>query len=397
MVLGLEAHFTRGGLINKTAVRRAVGEALEPLADVVTPGELMGRCGRDIQQALEILRAMLASRLLGIERPIVLLDEPTAALVGDELTVLFELLTRLRGAASFLFVSHRLAEINQYCDRAYVLKDGVLVAERPAGTSESTLHRLMVGRDRLTDYYAELDQAAPAEETVVRGVGLTGPGFADITLQVRAGEIVGVGGVVGSGKEALGRALAGLVPHTGGELTLASETRAAGLVFVPSDRRQEGAIDIFDVARNISLSSLRERPFRKGPFIARSQETRVAAEWIDRMGIRTRSAGSPMGELSGGNQQKVILARAVQTGARAFVLDNPTRGVDAGAKAEIYRVLRRLASNEGCAIILISDDLSEVIGLSHRIMVMKDGLCQRWFDAAVGEKPTEEDLIAEMV
>ncbi|MDO8212287.1 sugar ABC transporter ATP-binding protein [Conexibacter sp. CPCC 206217] len=420
MALGVETAFTRGGLIRRGALQRAVEQALEPLAGLVSPSQQMSSCDRNTQQAIEILRALFASRLLGVEHPLVLLDEPTAALVGDDLAILFETLRRLRGEASFVFVSHRLAEINDYCDRAYVLKDGGVVAEVPAGTGEEELHRLMVGRERIADYYREGEQRTAADEVLLRVEDLAGSGFEGVDLTVHAGEIVGVAGVVGSGKEQLGRAIAGAAKTTRGrvEVTRAGGgsdraggdgaggdgasgggtpgARAGAVGYVPSDRQNEGAVELFSVAENVSLTSLAQAPIARGPFVDRRREREVAQGWVERLTIRTRSTDTPMGDLSGGNQQKVVLGRVLQTGVRAIVLDNPTRGVDAGAKGEIYALLRELAA-EGHGIVLITDDLAEAIGLSSRIVVMKDGRSGRWFDAAPQAKPSEELLIAEMV
>jgi ABC-type sugar transport system ATPase subunit len=166
--------------------------------------------------------------------------------------------------------------------------------------------------------------------------------------------------------------------------------------YVPSDRQAEGAMELFSVAENISLSSLGGRPIARGPFIDRGQERSVAEGWVERLSIRTRSVRTQMRALSGGNQQKVVLARALQTGVRALVLDNPTRGVDAGGKAEIYAALRQL-TDQGCGIVVIADELPEVIGLANRVLVMKDGRALRWHEAQPGSKPAEEALIAEMV
>jgi ribose transport system ATP-binding protein len=402
MVLGLERRFVRRGLLSGRQVHAAVSAALEPLEGLVDLNSPISACDRNTQQAIEILRALLASRVLGTSHPIILLDEPTASLVGHDLTILFDTLERLRGAASFVFVSHRLSEINDHCDRAYVLKDGKLTSEVAAGTSEAELHRLMVGRERSEDYYLEGEQGGPGAERLLVVDELTGDGFHEVSLAVNAGEIVGIAGVVGSGKEQLGRAIAGLAKTKRGRVIVTGKDGterlpAPGHVgYVPSDRQAEGAMELFSVARNISMSSLAEPPLRRGPFVSRAREREVARQWVQRLSIRTSSVDTPMGDLSGGNQQKVVLSRVLQTGVRVLVLDNPARGIDAGAKADLYRLLRTLAA-EGHGIVLIADELPEVIGLSSRVLVMKDGRVRRSFDADPHDKPLEPTLISEMV
>jgi len=401
LVLGVEQRFSRWGFLRRRAIRNAASEVLRPLHGLVASDQLVATCDRNTRQTIELLRAVLASRVLGIERPVILLDEPTAALMGSELTILFDTLARLRGQASFVFVTHRLAEIQEHCDRAYVMKDGIVVAEVAAKTSERDLHRLMVGRVRADDYYNEATQTPPGDDVVLEVSELGGTGFSGIDFTLRAGEIIGIAGVVGSGKESVGRVLAGIErPKAGTVQRGAGDGESGGppvvIGYVPSDRMNEGVIELFSVAENLSLSSLAIPPIRRGLFIRRSQEKAVGAEWIAELGVRTRSGSSLMSELSGGNQQKVVIGRVLQTGARVVVLDNPTRGVDAGAKAEIYGLLRGLVAN-GLAVVLIADDLPEVIGLSSRIVVMKDGVPSGDFEAAPGSKPEEETLIAEMV
>jgi ribose transport system ATP-binding protein len=399
LVLGVEQQFSRWGMLKRRTIRRAAAEVLRPLGDLVSADQLVATCDRNTRQTIELLRAVFASRVLGIERPIILLDEPTAALMGSELTILFETLARLRGEASFVFVTHRLAEIHEHCDRAYVMKDGAIAAEVPAKASEAELHRLMVGRVRADDYYAQEAQTPAGDDVVLQVDGLCGDGFNDVGFTLHAGEILGVAGVVGSGKESLGRVLAGIARPKAGSIEHAagSQRREGAIVgYVPSDRINEGVVEIFSVAGNISLSSLAYPPIRRGFFISRAQEKAVAAKWIANLGVRTRSGSAQMNQLSGGNQQKVVLGRVLQTGARVVVLDNPTRGVDAGSKAEIYVLVRGLVAN-GLGVVFIADELPEVIGLSSRILVMKDGTPVSEMNAQPGGKPEEEILIADMV
>lgn len=405
MILGLEQMFARVGLISRRRVRPAVTEALNTLEGLVSPDQLMGTCDAHIQQAIEILRALFAGQTLGISEPLILLDEPTAALVGDELGVVFETMTRLRGKATFIFVSHRLQEITSECDRAYVMKDGIVVAEVGPSAAVDELHRLMVGRERSRDYYLVHEQNPPGDERVLDVEALSGARFRDVSFTLRAGEILGLAGVVGSGKEELGRVIGGAARRKAGTITVRGQHQRsdhpaarmrAGIGYVPHDRQHEGANPLLSVAGNISLASLGCPPIGRGPFISRRAERAAAARWIDDLGIRTRSADSLMSQLSGGNQQKAIIARVLQSGAGVLVLDNPTWGIDAGGKAEIYGLLRKLAS-AGSSIVLISDDMPELIGLSHRLMVMKDGVVTDVVNAPPEAKPREDELVREMV
>jgi ribose transport system ATP-binding protein len=215
---------------------------------------------------------------------------------------------------------------------------------------------------------------------------------------------VSIAGVVGTGKEELGRVLAGDLKRDSGEIALDDVLQSrdqpsarfrAGLGYIPRDRYAEGIISAFDVASNLSLAALEQRRFGR-PFLSPRAERRVAEEWRERLGIRASSVRAGALTLSGGNQQKIVISKVLQTGARVLVFDNPTRGVDAGTKSEIYALLRELTEGD-IAMVLISDDLPEAIGLANRVLVMKDGEVAMEFDARAERKPREVDLIAACV
>jgi ABC-type sugar transport system ATPase subunit len=404
LVLGLEKSFTRAGFLNERAINRAAADALSMVGDLVDPDRMTGSYDANVRQVVEIVRAMFAASVLGVEHPLILLDEPTAALLGAEIDVLFHTIARARGRAAFVFVSHRLNEIQDIADRSYVLKDGRVVAEVGTGVSANELHELMVGRQRADDYYAETRQREDLGRTVLDVRRLTGPRFRDVSFLVRAGEIVSIAGVVGSGKEELGRVLAGDLKRDSGEIALDDVLQSrdqpsarfrAGLGYIPRDRYAEGIISAFDVASNLSLAALEQRRFGR-PFLSPRAERRVAEEWRERLGIRASSVRAGALTLSGGNQQKIVISKVLQTGARVLVFDNPTRGVDAGTKSEIYALLRELTEGD-IAMVLISDDLPEAIGLANRVLVMKDGEVAMEFDARAERKPREVDLIAACV
>jgi len=360
------------------------------------------------RQLIEIVRACLVPiRLLGIERPVVLLDEPTASLEKGDEEIFFRLVDRLRGQASFLFVSHRLTEIMAASDAIYVLKDGRVVARfGPGEADERRLHSLMVGRERDADYYRESEQTGGAGEPAFEVRGLTQPGmFHDVSLSLRRGEILGVGGLLESGKSELGKAAAGVISPERGEVRLAGSgwqppdirrLLPQGVGYVPAERMAEGLIADFPVAWNMSLASGGDLFSTKAGFWRAGLETETAARLSQRLAIRGGEPGRSCRKLSGGNQQKVVLARWLCRPIRLLVLDNPTRGVDAGAKEEIYGIIRRLTA-DGVAVLLISDELLELIGLSDRIAIMQHGRLTATVDASPSAKPTELDLIKLML
>jgi ribose transport system ATP-binding protein len=404
MVLGLEDKFSSHGLLRQRMIKRETFRALEVIRDLVDPERITYTYESNVRQVVDILRAMFAAKVMGIPHPIIMLDEPTGALFGQEIDILFDTIKRLRGDAAFVFVSHRLQEINDVCDRSYVVKDGSIVAEVDRGTSETELHALMVGRARSVDYYVESQQRDDVADVVLSVKELSGRLFKGVSFDIHAGEILGVSGVVGSGKEQLGRVVAGAERRSGGSLAIAGrhqttdtpvDRKAAGVGYLPADRAGEGVVSPFNVIWNLTLASLQGEVAR-GPFLSPARERSVAERWIDRLSIRLSSPGSLITSLSGGNQQKVVLAKWLEADMRLLVLDNPTRGIDAGAKFEIYTLLRSLAAS-GMGLMLVSDDLLELVGLSHRILVMKDGEIAADLPAPAHAKPDEATVIARSV
>jgi rhamnose transport system ATP-binding protein len=326
------------------------------------------------QQLVEIARALAAdSRIL-------LMDEPTASLTGREATRLFELIHELRSRSiGIVYVSHRLEEIAALADRVSVLRDGELVATREmAQTSPAELIRLMVGRD--------LQAISPKREVPIGGIvleteklGCRATAVGNVSLQVRAGEIVGLAGLVGSGRTELAQSLFGLKAADDGAIKLdgrpvtvqsPADARRLGLAYLPEDRRRHGVIPEMSVAANTTLASLGE--ISSAGFIDFRKERDVASEYSTRLAIKARSIDAPVATLSGGNQQKVALSRWLATRPRVLILDEPTQGVDVGAKAEIHRLIVDLAA-AGMAILLISSELPEILGMSDRVVVMRGG------------------------
>ena len=335
----------------------------------------------------------------------ILLDEPTSVLERAEIEVLFSRVRALKDRASFIFVSHRLDEVIELSDRIYVMKDGAVVSElRAAEADVPILHQLMVGRSLQAEYYREPLQKPYAPDVLVEARGLTLAGaYRDVDLTLRAGEILGIAGVIGSGREELTRTLAGFLPHDGGTLSVGgrdarfatpAEAVDAGIGYIPRERRVEGLVLFLPVAANITLANL-GRLTRRGLIDAR-QERALARRWVERLRIRTPSIQTLCLNLSGGNQQKVVLAKWLEAGAKVLILDHPTRGLDVGAKEEVYDLVRAVTA-EGLGVILTSDTLEETIGLSHTILVMRDGRITHHADASPGGKPTQVELIGHMV
>ncbi|HEX9790757.1 MAG TPA: sugar ABC transporter ATP-binding protein [Kiloniellales bacterium] len=361
------------------------------------------------RQLIEIARACLVpSMVLGIEHPVVLLDEPTAALEKSDEERFFDLMKRLKARGSLVFVSHRLTEILEACDTVYVLKDGKLVARlRAAEANEHMLHGLMVGRERDADYYHEGEQRDVSDQAVVfQTEGLSSAGrYSDVSLEVYAGEVLGIGGLLDSGKSEFGKGAMGIVAPDRGTVTLSGhpahrpEVRdlvGKGVGYVPAERLTEGMISPFPLAWNVTMASGGDI-FANRLGIWRSQhEIDVTERSIELLKIKADHAKVPCERLSGGNQQKVVLARWLCRPLKVLILDNPTRGVDAGAKEEIYQLIRGLTA-DGVAVILITDDLLELIGLSNRIAIMQRGRVAKTVAAAPDGKPSERQLIELML
>jgi ribose transport system ATP-binding protein len=336
---------------------------------------------------------------------VILLDEPTSVLEQRDIDILFARVRALKRRASFVFVSHRLDEILELSDRIYVMKDGRVVGQMQAGTTTvPQLHQMMVGRDRHAEYYRESRQRSPREEIVMEARGLSAKGaYREVDFVLHKGEVLGIAGVVGSGREELTRTLFGFIPQTSGtlqidghEVRLAVPSQAAdhGVGYIPRERRTEGLVLSLPISLNVTLSSLPLN--RVTGAISLSRERRLAKNWVDKLRIRTPNVEALCLNLSGGNQQKVVLAKWMNAQAHILIFDHPTRGLDVGAKEEVYELIRDL-SEEGAAIVLTADTLEETIGLCHSILVMRDGQVTARFDASPGRKPSQVDLIRYMV
>ena len=370
----LAREIRKGGCLDRRAMRREILSVNERLGYRLDPDAVVGALPLAEQQCVEITRAMLA-------RPrILILDEPTAALDDSEVARLFGIVRKLRDeGVAVIYISHRLDEIFQLADRITVLKDGKLVGVREVkDITKDEVISMMVGRV-LEDIYPRRDDIAPGE-TLLEVENLTVPGSVKgVSFQVKAGEIVGLGGLEGQGQRDAVRAIFGDVPFTEGRITangLMLKSRGIrgrirrGVAYVTHDRRGEGLILHESVRRNSALASLYRRSC--AGFIKGAQERAAVEENVEKMQIKVSSIDQKASTLSGGNQQKVMLARWLMTQPRVLMIDEPTKGVDVGARMSVYRIIDQL-TREGIAILMLTSDMMELIGLSDRVLVFYEG------------------------
>ncbi|MBV8628344.1 MAG: L-arabinose ABC transporter ATP-binding protein AraG [Paraburkholderia sp.] len=363
-----------GVLDEKALVARAVRE-LERLGEKIDPAQQVKSLSIGQRQMIEIGKALLR------DARVIAFDEPTSSLSSRETTQLFRIIRALRAEGrAIIYVTHRMEEVYELCDRVTVFRDGrrIDTFEAGEGLDRDRLISSMVGRS-ISDVYGYRPRDTGDVQLDVKG--LMGPGLREpATFTARAGEIVGFFGLVGAGRSELMKLIYGAVKPSAGEITLKGERMRfatprdavrAGIALCPEDRKQEGIVAIASVADNLNISARRHfSPARV--LLDTRRERELAQRYIERLAIKTRDGDTPIGALSGGNQQKVVLARWLAERIDVFLMDEPTRGIDVGARAEIYNLFYELAE-AGRTVILVSSDLAEVIGVSDRIIVMKEG------------------------
>jgi rhamnose transport system ATP-binding protein len=339
------------------------------------------------QQAVEIAKA------LSLDVRVLIMDEPTAALSAHEVSELFEQIRRLTDSGvAVLFISHRLDEVFEIADRVTVLRDGRLISSRPkAEITQGLAIREMVGRE-MSDFFVRHPQ--PLGDVVLRVEGLSREGvFGDVSFELREGEVLGFAGLVGAGRTDVGLSLFGIAPPDrgvvelrGARLAVQSPRQAlrAGIAYLSEDRRALGLSLPQSVTANITLATLRKYMTRLR-LLDSSAEREVARSFREKLSIRTPSLDTPVEQLSGGNQQKTMLAKWLNAQPSVLILDEPTRGIDVGAKAEVHQIVDELAA-AGMAIILISSDLPEVIAMSDRVLVMREGRQTGVFERAEADE-----------
>jgi ribose transport system ATP-binding protein len=361
------------GLVDWPTLREESRKHLAALQQSIDPGARVGHLRVGQQQMVEIARA------LSLNARLIIMDEPTDALTDVETDILHDAIRRLRDQGKgIVYISHRLSEIFKICDSVTVLRDGRTAAAEPtAKVTEAELIHHMVGRE-ITDKYPY----TPAADRPVslRVDHLSAPGFDDISFEAHDGEVLGFAGLMGSGGPELGRALYGALSVRGGSIELEGRKLSlrspgagvgVGIAFVPEDRKSEGLVQIHSVLTNMTLTALRRFITALG-LIAHRREDKVVADYIKAFTIRTPGADAVVATLSGGNQQKVLLAKALMTEPKVLILDEPTRGVDVGVRREIYSLINDLKT-KGLTILLISSDMTELLGIADRILVLSRG------------------------
>jgi len=396
-----EHDFQKFGFLSKHKMRKVAVNALKQVkvhADVDTPVDVVSPAER---QMVEIARLLWLSQLYNRRKPILILDEPTTVLTDSERETLFSILQDIKQHASVVLISHRLQEIVENSDRIVILKDGKNVTEMAASdASISETEQLMVGHAFSADRYLEGEQTAPDEEEILHVQNLSKKGvFEPFDFSVRKGEIVSLAGLVGSGKEEVCKCINGLekadtgnIFLEGKKLSSASPSNAvgAGVGHIPIDRREEGLAAAMSVAENVNLLVLKR--LKTAGIISPLLERQNARHWIEECLIKTPSVTTLCANLSGGNQQKTVIAKWLSSRVRLLVLDHPTRGVDVGAKEEIYKLIRQLAK-DGIGMVIMCDTLEEDIGLSNRMLIMKDGRLIKEVDCPPYKKPSPGDIV----
>ncbi|CAG6390998.1 sugar ABC transporter ATP-binding protein [Streptomyces cocklensis] len=379
------------GRVDHRAVATAAAALFQRLGVDLDPGRPARGLSIADQQLVEIAKA------LSFQARVLIMDEPTAALTGSEVARLFGVVRALRaGGTAVLFISHRLEEVFALCQQVTTLRDGALIASEPvAGLTEDDLVRRMVGRD-LDELYPKAHSDVGEVALGVRRLTREGV-FTDVSFDVRHGEIVGLAGLVGAGRSEVARAVFGVDRWDAGEVRVdgrplrpgaPSLAMSAGLALVPEDRRAQGLVMGMSVARNINLTGLGGTS--RAGLMNRAAERSRAADWAVRLQVKYARLADAVGTLSGGNQQKVVLAKWLATGPRVLIVDEPTRGIDVGTKAEVHRLLSRLAA-DGVAVLMISSDLPEILGMADRVLVMHEGRLVAEIPRA---EATEESVMA---
>ena len=366
---------TKGfGICDKKAMRKKAKEVLDMMGVDINPAAVMSELSVGQQQMIEICKALM------VDAKVIIMDEPTAALTQSETDALFKVIHSLRKkGVSMVYISHRMEEIFELCDRITVLRDGSYIGtEEIKDIDMNDIVKMMIGR--------EIGERFPARDVklgqeVLKVEKLTSPGvFHDISFSVRAGEVLGVSGLMGAGRTEIMQAIFGNFPLESGKIyidgkeTVIKNPEAAmkaGIGFITEDRKTEGLMLEKSIEENISLANL-GKVSGKNHVLSSSAEGALVKKGIEEFHIRCFGPSHECGNLSGGNQQKVVLAKWIYTEPKILILDEPTRGVDIGAKKEIYSVINEMAA-KGVAIIMVSSELPEVLGMSDRIMVVREG------------------------
>ena len=383
----------KGGALDKKYMYEKSAELLREIRINISPNALISSLSIAQQQMVEIAKALL------MDAKVIVMDEPTDALPDEEVESLFNIIRELKKKnKGIVYISHRLNEIFEICDRATILRDGQFIAEKLVSElDQPSLISMMVGRT--------LDQQFPYEpmplgDVVLSVKGLTNNLVRDISFEVRSGEVLGIIGLVGAGRTELAQTIYGLHEWTEGEILLkgkpihpANPNQAIrhGIYYMTEDRKRNGLVLIMDVRKNISLSALDKiTTFGK---VDVKKERAICADFIEKINVKTPSQNQRVRNLSGGNQQKVVLSKALMTEPDVLILDEPTRGIDVGAKKEIYLLINQL-QERGKAVIMISSEMPEILGMSDRVLVLHEGRCKGELSR---EEATQEKIMEKIL
>ncbi len=361
------------GVCDRKAMREEVRKILDRLGVNIDPGQRMNELSVGQQQMIEIAKALM------VDAKVIIMDEPTAALTQSETTVLFQVINSLKQkGVSIVYISHRMEEIFELCDRITILRDGSYIGTKKISeTDMNDVVKMMIGR--------EIGERYPLRNAKTGGVafevkGLSCPGvFENVSFQVHAGEVLGVSGLMGAGRTEIMQAIFGNMPHVTGEIYLDGkqiqnrsplEAMKNGIGFITEDRKVEGLMLEESIQKNISIANLGR--ISKSGVLQKGAEDELVKRGIEELHIKCFGPQHECSNLSGGNQQKVVFAKWIYTNPKVLILDESTRGVDIGAKKEIYSIINELAE-KGVAIIMVSSELPEVLGMSDRIMVVQEG------------------------
>ena len=379
----------RLGIVDRRRMREEARRLLERIKVRVDPDALVSALGVAQRQMVEIAKA------LSLEARVLIMDEPTASLSGQEVQRLFEIVRGLKQEeVGVIFISHHLEEVTEIGDRVTVLRDGKLVGQVPATTDHSELVRMMVGRS-IEDQFPRRRPEIGDVLLEVRDLSREGA-LEEVSLRVRAGEVVGIAGIVGAGRTELARAIFGVDPVDSGEVWVEGrrmerfdprEAKNRGIGFITEDRQRQGIVPPLSVAENLVLASLGKSTSLG--LVNRGEQRSRAQKMIDELNIRTPGPEQEVRYLSGGNQQKTVIGKWLLADSRVLIMDEPTRGIDVGAKVEIYELMNEL-TEQGAGILMISSDLPEVLGMSDRILVMAGG---RITGELSGEEATQERVM----
>ena len=382
----------RGGLIDKSTIRKESARFLEMVGLDVSPDTLVGDLTIGRQQMVEIAKA------LSVNAQVLIMDEPTSSLSQAEAENLFVVIKDLRArGVSVIYISHRLGEVKELSDHVTVMRDGENAGElsREEVTHEAMV-RLMVGRD-LSEYYERKDREKGDLALEVKKLRTPVHPQHELTFSVASGEIVGVAGLVGAGRTEMLETLFGVTPALGGSIQVSGadleldspiSAIAAGIALAPEDRKQQGLVIDMTVRENLSLAALR-RDQKKAGFLDFAKEKKISEKMIEAMRVKTPNENQIIRYLSGGNQQKVVLGKWLAMKPKILLLDEPTRGIDVGAKSEIYALMEELAES-GVAILYVSSEMEEILGMADRALVMHEG---RISGELTREELTEENIM----